>query len=90
MTSRCHVLIYGQVQGVFFRLATLNEARIRGVMGWVRNLHDGRVEAVFEGERDGVEAMLTFCKQGPRYAIVDKIESRWQQSTRGYVDFTMR
>jgi acylphosphatase len=78
------------VQGVFFRLATLKEARIRGVVGWVRNRHDGRVEAVFEGERDDVKAMLTHCKQGPRYAIVEKIESRWQQPTGEYTDFTIR
>jgi acylphosphatase len=56
----------------------------------VRNLHDGRVEAVFEGERDDVEAMLTFCKRGPRYAMVEKIVSRWQQPSGEYADFTIR
>lgn len=90
MPSRCYVLIQGRVQGVFFRLATLNEARKRGVVGWVRNLPDGRVEAVFEGERDDVVAMLTFCKRGPRYAQVDKIEPRWQRPTGEYVGFTVR
>jgi acylphosphatase len=90
MTSRCHVFIQGRVQGVFFRLATLNEARKRGVVGWVRNLHDGRVEAIFEGTRDDVEALLTFCKRGPRYARVEKIESRWQRPTGEYVGFTAR
>ena len=90
MTSCCHVLIEGRVQGVFFRLTMLNEAQKRGVVGWVRNLHDGRVEATFEGTRDDIEALLIFCKRGPRYARVDKIDSRWQRPTGKYVGFTVR
>jgi acylphosphatase len=62
------------VQGVFFRDTTRREAASRGVAGWVRNRPDGTVEAVFEGDPDAVEAMLAFCRQGPRGAQVDHVE----------------
>ncbi|NJK39087.1 MAG: acylphosphatase [Oscillatoriales cyanobacterium RM2_1_1] len=59
-----HVFISGQVQGVGYRIATLEAATARGLQGWVRNLPDGRVEAVFEGDRPQVEAMVQWCDQG--------------------------
>ena len=75
---RVHVLIEGRVQGVFFRAATRDEARARGLGGWVRNLADGRVEAVFEGDKAVVENMLAWCRKGPPYAYVDHVEIDWQ------------
>jgi acylphosphatase len=62
------------VQGVFFRDTTRREASTRGVAGWVSNLPDGTVEAVFEGEPDAVEEMIAFCHEGPRGARVDRVE----------------
>jgi acylphosphatase len=56
--ERVHVMIEGRVQGVFFRASTRDEARARGLYGWVRNRPDGRVEAVFEGDKQVVENIL--------------------------------
>ena len=76
--ARVHVLIEGRVQGVFFRAFTRDEARARGLTGWVRNLPDGRVEALFEGDQRLLEEMLAWCRQGPRYSYVDHVEADWQ------------
>jgi acylphosphatase len=84
---RVHVLIEGRVQGVFFRAATRDEARARGLSGWVRNLPDGRVEALFEGEKPVVENMLTWCRKGPPYAYVDQVEEDWQNYQGDLTDF---
>ncbi len=84
---RVHVLIEGRVQGVFFRAATKDEARARGLGGWVRNLADGRVEAVFEGDKAVVENMLAWCRKGPPYAYVDNIEIDWQPYQGDLADF---
>jgi acylphosphatase len=72
--ERRHVLIYGFVQGVGFRFAVERTARSRGVAGWVRNRLDGAVEAVFEGKREDVEALVEFCRQGPRGALVERVD----------------
>jgi acylphosphatase len=71
---RRRVVVSGRVQGVFFRGATQEAARARGVDGWVRNLPDGRLEAVFEGEATAVEALVEFCRSGPRGARVEAAE----------------
>lgn len=84
---RVHVLIEGRVQGVFFRASTRDEARARGLSGWVRNLADGRVEAVFEGDKAVVENMLAWCRKGPPYAYVDQIDIDWQPYQGDLVDF---
>jgi acylphosphatase len=63
------------VQGVFFRYETRERASSRGLAGWIRNLPDGRVEAVFEGPEEGVEAMVEWCRRGPRGAQVTDVES---------------
>ena len=68
--TRAHVFVSGLVQGVFFRQKTKHQAKSLGVMGWVRNLPDGRVEAVFEGEEDVVNALVNFCRKGPKGASV--------------------
>jgi len=75
-TVRCHVWVEGRVQGVWFRGATREQARRHGVAGWARNLADGRVEAVFEGPREAVAALVAFCGQGPPAARVDHVERR--------------
>ena len=85
--ARLHVLIEGRVQGVFFRAATRDEARAWGLAGWVRNLADGRVEALFEGERAVLEKMLAWCRQGPPYAYVDHLEVEWLPYLGDLADF---
>lgn len=66
--------MHGRVQGVFFRDSTRQHALRAGVEGWVRNRRDGSVEAVFEGDRQAVEAMVEFCRRGPRWAQVERVE----------------
>ncbi len=65
---RRRVTVVGHVQGVFFRQSAADEARARGVAGRVWNRDDGAVEAVFEGDRDAVDALVAFCRRGPRQA----------------------
>ena len=70
---RRRVIVSGQVQGVFFRDTCRRMAGQQGVAGWVRNLPDGRVEAVFEGEPDGVERMVRWARRGPSDARVTAV-----------------
>lgn len=68
------VVVRGDVQGVFFRDSTQSEAEKRGVAGWVTNRPDGAVEAVFEGDRADVQALVDFCKGGPSQADVEDVD----------------
>jgi acylphosphatase len=72
--KRARVLVSGRVQGVGFRMATIERARSRGVAGQVRNRADGAVEAVFEGEADAVDALIAWCSRGPTGARVDDVK----------------
>jgi acylphosphatase len=87
---RAHVYVSGRVQGVFFRSETQDEAFRQNVTGWVKNLPDGRVEAVFEGEKENVEKMIEFCKRGPRGARVAKADVHWQGFTGEFGDFEIK
>ncbi len=71
---RVHVWIRGRVQGVFFRAYTRDAAQQIGVTGWVRNLPDGRVEAVFEGESDRVERMIEWCREGSPMSRIENVD----------------
>jgi acylphosphatase len=73
---RYHVLVSGRVQGVFFRDTCRRLAQRYGVAGWVRNLPDGRVEAVFEGPAENVGHLVDWVHHGPRHAVVDQVEVR--------------
>lgn len=75
--ARAHVFVSGRVQGVYFRATTRDAAREEGVDGWVRNLADGRVEAVFEGPEEGVESMVEFCHEGSPAADVSDVEVKY-------------
>ncbi|MEA2090045.1 MAG: acylphosphatase [Thermoproteota archaeon] len=90
MKVRAHVLVSGRVQGVFFRSETQHEARRRNVTGWVRNLPDGRLEAVFEGEKDGVEKLIEFCNRGPPMGRVTNVEVRWENYKGEFEAFRVR
>jgi acylphosphatase len=79
--TRAHVFVTGRVQGVFFRLDIKQIAEHHDVKGWVRNLTDGRVEAVFEGEKEAVEMLVAFCKHGPSEAKVTNFELMWEPYT---------
>jgi acylphosphatase len=72
--TRAHAFVTGRVQGVFFRQNTKRQAQSQGVKGWVRNLPDGRVEAVFEGEEHAVKTLVNYCRQGPSAARVKNLD----------------
>lgn len=78
MDSRAHVFITGRVQGVFFRANTKKTAQKQGLSGWVKNLSDGRVEAVFEGPKNAVSEMVRWCHEGPIGANVESVEVKWE------------
>jgi len=90
MKARVQVLISGRVQGVFFRARTMQEAVRLNVTGWIRNLPDGRVEAVFEGEKEAVDAMVDFCREGPRGAAVIGVNAKWDLPKGEFRDFKIR
>ncbi|NJK80786.1 MAG: acylphosphatase [Chloroflexaceae bacterium] len=73
-----HVFISGRVQGVNFRVYLRDQARQAGVFGWVRNLSDGRVEALLEGSNAGVRRVVSWCYSGPPRAEVDQVDVQWQ------------
>ncbi len=90
MDTRVHIFISGKVQGVFFRSSTKSKAEELGLTGWVRNLADGRVEAVFEGEEGNVEKMVQWCRKGPQYARVEDVEAISEEYKGEFNSFTLR
>jgi acylphosphatase len=90
MKTRAHIFVSGRVQGVFFRQKTRQQAESLGVRGFVRNLPDGRVEAVFEGEEEAVKSLVEYCYHGPSYARVTNVEVIWEDYRSEFSDFKMR
>jgi acylphosphatase len=88
--KRVHVFISGKVQGVWFRAYTEAEAKKLGVKGWVRNLPDGRVEAVFEGEDEAVDKMVAWCYKGSPYSKVTDVEVIEEPYKGEFTDFKIR
>jgi acylphosphatase len=86
--TRAHVYVTGYVQGVFFRHSMVKRARDLGVSGWVRNLDDGRVEAVVEGEESDVGAVVDWCRSGPPHASVEHVDVSWEPATREFSVFS--
>ncbi|HEX17001.1 MAG TPA: acylphosphatase [Thermoplasmatales archaeon] len=89
MKVQAHVLISGRVQGVWFRANTKEKARQLNLKGWVRNLPDGRVEALFEGEKEMVEEMIKWCHKGPPLAEVEKVEVEYRDYEGKFDDFSI-
>lgn len=79
--TRAHVFVSGTVQGVFYRANTREQARKRGVDGWVKNLDDGRVEAVFEGPESAVDSMIEWCHDGSPAASVTDVTVSMEEPT---------
>jgi acylphosphatase len=90
LKARAHMFVSGRVQGVFFRLQAKHNADRHDVKGWVRNLSDGRVEAIFEGEKEAVEALIEFCKHGPSGARVTYVNLRWEPYTGDFDRFRIK
>jgi len=88
--ARAHIFISGIVQGVFFRASTADKAQELELTGWVKNLPDGRVEAVIEGPKDKIEEMIEWMKKGPRLAKVDEVEMVWEEYKGEFGNFEIR
>jgi len=85
--ERLVAIVYGIVQGVFFRYNTKLEAIRLGLTGTVRNLPDGSVEVIAEGPHKRLEELLSFLHRGPDPAVVERVEARWEEPSRAYPDF---
>jgi acylphosphatase len=86
---RVHLLIHGQVQGVFFRSSTREMANSLGIYGCVRNLPDGNVEAIFEGPENSLKKAVEWCQKGPPGARVTGIDEKWLGYTGEFEDFNI-
>jgi acylphosphatase len=87
--GRAWVVVGGSVQGVFFRYSTQEVANRLNVLGWVKNRWDGKVEAVFEGERDMVEQMIKWCHKGPPGAHVKSVDTHWEDYVGEFDQFSI-
>ena len=88
--QRAHVWVSGEVQGVFFRDSTRQKAEELGLAGWVRNVPDGQVEALFEGPSEKVEAMVRWCEEGPQHASVENVDTNFESAGGDLKGFEVR
>ncbi len=90
MLKTIHMLIYGYVQGVFFRACARDKALELGLTGYVRNLPDGSVELEAEGDEGSLRELISWCHQGPPEARVERVEVSWGEGSGRWVDFAVR
>lgn len=90
MIKQAHVFIKGFVQGVGFRQFVKHAAKKRGVTGWVKNMSDGRVEAILQGEKNSVEETLRFCSKGPMLASVEELDVVWEEQEQLFDTFDVK
>jgi len=87
MKSRAHIFVSGIVQGVYFRDFTQTHAAALGLTGWVRNVADGRVEAVIEGEQEEIERLIEHLRSGPSASRVDDVHVNWERHSGSFSAF---
>lgn len=90
MAKQLQCTVRGRVQGVFFRASAQREARRLGVAGWVKNLPDGSVEILAEGEDEPLREFLAWMQRGPSSARVDRVDTKWRSFTGEYTDFRIQ
>lgn len=90
MNVCAHVIISGQVQGVFYRASTKDKAEELGLTGWIRNKSDRTVEAIFEGEENKIKDMINWCHQGPSYSKVSNVIVEYKDFSGGFKEFNIR
>jgi acylphosphatase len=88
--TRAHLFIQGKVQGVSFRYFTVQEAKSRNLTGWVRNLWDGRVEVIINGNEEAVKSMVEWCEHGPPSASVENVDISWEEPAAEFTNFRVR
>ena len=86
---RVHIRITGQVQGVFFRRSAKIEADRLGVVGWIRNDNDGSVEVMAQGKKENIDKFIAWCKKGPPFAKVEKVEVEGQGGLEEFDNFSI-
>ncbi|HPX62211.1 MAG TPA: acylphosphatase [Deltaproteobacteria bacterium] len=89
MNSRVHITVYGRVQGVGFRYYAIQQARMLGVHGWIRNRADGSVEGIFEGSEASVLALVDWCRLGPATARIEKVDLHKEPFTGEFGEFSV-
>ena len=87
---RAYIFVSGLVQGVFFRENTRKKAQKLGITGWIQNLADGRIEAIFEGEKERVKEIIKWVKKGPIFAKVSGTDVEWQKYKGEFKNFEIR
>ena len=87
---RAHIIVSGRVQGVCYRQDTVKQAQKLGLSGWIKNLDDGRVEAVFEGEKKSVEKIINWAKKGSVFARVLNLNIDWQEYKGEFSNFEIK
>lgn len=90
MKKNVHITINGKVQGIWFRANTKQKAEQLGITGWVKNIPNGSVEAIFEGEENCIKEMIDWCQHGPPQAKVENIEIKEQSITNGFDEFLIK
>jgi acylphosphatase len=88
--NRLSIIVFGNVQGVFFRANTLSVATKLGLKGFVRNLPNGSVEIIAEGDKEKLQKLLEWSSYGPEGAKVTKTESKWEENKNEFQDFRVR
>ena len=88
--KRVHIFVTGRVQGVGFRYFTIQEAQRSGVLGWVRNTHDGRVETVAEGTEEQLSEFIAAMHRGPNFAHVTNCEVSWMEAEGKFSQFRVK
>ncbi|AKU91406.1 acylphosphatase [Vulgatibacter incomptus] len=90
MNERVELRIVGKVQGVWYRASAAKAAQERGLVGWVRNMPDGSVEAIAEGPRPALESFIDWCRKGPPAARVDEVRESWSEAGGELTAFDVR
>ena len=88
--AAAHIFVSGRVQGVFYRAGTRECALKHHLTGWVRNLSDGRVEAMLEGEKENIEKVIEWCRSGPPAAAPSGLDIEWLKYSGSFTDFALR
>jgi len=88
--QRVHIIVYGIVQGVFFRANAKKVAETLGLNGYIRNMADGSVEVVAEGPEQKIKELIEFCKKGPKAARVDKFDIHIEEASNEFDGFEIR
>ncbi len=88
--SQAHLIVSGKVQGVFYRASCQEVAQALGLTGWIRNLSDGNVEALVQGEKEKIEKLIEWCKKGPAGAKVNNVNITWGNAQEEFKNFDVK